>query len=142
MKRIIAIAVSLIIAIFSCTSCFTMMAIASANATDKGNDLGKEKASFVLTTFQKVSPYAALATTKRGDVVCVIAKFDRYYDGLVLRDKFICKGTYTYTSIGGAERNVLVYAYKQDMKDLQSVIEQFLKEKPKVVVDDKNYMTI
>ncbi len=142
MKRIITITVSLIIAICSCTSCFTMMALAAANNTEQQNALGKDKAFFELTTFQKISPYAALATTAHGDVVCVIAKFDRYYDGLLIKGDFICQGTYTYNSIRGAERNVLVYAYKKDMKDLQSIIEQFLKEKPHVVVDDKNLLTI
>ena len=140
MKRIIAIVIGFMIILCSCTSCFTMMAIAVN--TEQMSALGKDKAFFEMTTFQKISPYAALASTAHGDVVCVIAKFDPYYDGMHINGSFVCKGTYTYYSVYGTERNVLVYAYKKDMKDLQSIIEQFMKDKPNVVVDDKYTLSI
>ena len=142
MKRIIIISICLIVTFLSCISCLTMMAIASATGSERNDSLGKDKAYFELTTFQKVSPYAALATTAHGDIVCVIAKFDPYYDGLYIEGNFIRKGTYTYYSTNGAERNVLVYAYKRDMKELQYEIDQFLNEKPDVVVDNKSPLTI
>lgn len=136
MKQALNIVLCILLVTLCCTSCFTAIAVSENSRMESGRDLGKQQASFVLTTVQKISPYAALARTGKGDTVCVLAKFERYYDGMVLKGKFICKGTYTYISAGGAERNVLVYAYKKDMKALSKEIERFLSEKPPLVMDE------
>ena len=54
-----------------------------------GADFGYQEADMYLKTIQRVSEYAALATTGRGDVVCVVANFGEYYDGKILSGKQI-----------------------------------------------------
>ena len=138
MRRLFAILISLSMTAICCSSCLTMLAMASAQEQENarmGRDLGEDEARLQLKTFQKISDYAALATTGNGDVVCVLTKFDRYYDGLIIYGKFVCKGTYSYTTVSGAEKHVLVYVYKDHMKELESVVQQFLKENPEVVVE-------
>ena len=130
MKRFLHITILLFITI-CCTSCFTLMTIAAIdhqNRVELGADLGKKEAFFKLTTFQKISDYAALATTGAGEVVCVIANFDNYYDGLRLSGRFVCQGTYSYVTITGVQKYVLVYVFKRDLDTLKGKVEQFLKE--------------
>ena len=124
--------------IFSCTSCYTLMTLAAIDKDNvvMGKDLGKKEARLELTTFQKIANYAALASTGKGDVVCLIADFGEYYDGMKLSGRFISQGTYSYTTVAGVQKHVLVYVFKQDMERLQAKVDEFMKEKPEVVVQD------
>lgn len=128
----------------STTSCLTMMALAAASgkAKARGDAFGEEDASMVLKTFQRVAGYAALATTGSGDVVCVIADFEQYYDGLVLDGRFIRKGTYSYVTTGGANRTVLVYLYKPHKKTLESYANDFLRNQKPIVADNPSVISI
>lgn len=121
----------------SSTSCLTMMALsaASAKARIQGDDFGKDQAKMVLKTFQRITNYAALATTGSGDVVCVIADFGEYYDGLELDGRFIKKGTYSYKTTSGAQKTALAYLYWPDRKNLDEYSEAFLRNNDAIVVD-------
>ena len=134
MKRIITLCISLFVVLCSCTSCFTMLAVSAA--TSGSPKLGSERLRTTAKTFQRVAGPAALATTSNGDIICIIADFNEYYDGLTLHGTFHRKGTYSYVTTSGANRTVLVYLYGPDRKKLESYTEQFLKEKQKVIVDD------
>ena len=140
MKRIITIVASLIIALCSCTSCFTMMAVAAA--TSGSSKLGSERMNTTVKTFQRLAGPVAMATTEDGDVVCVVADFDEYYDGMTLEGKFYRKGTYSYVTTSGINKTVLVYLYGPDRKKLESYTEQFLSEKQNIVVDDSKSRTV
>lgn len=133
MRKLIHIVLILALA-FSTTSCFTMMAVAAA--TSGSSKLGSERIRTTIKTFQRVAGPVAMATTKEGDTVCVIADFDEYYDGMTLEGKFYRKGTYSYVTTSGINRTVLVYLYGRDKKKLESYAEQFLKENHNIVVDD------
>lgn len=138
MKRNLLITFSLICALICCSSCFTLMTLASIDKENvaTGKDFGKKEARLELTTFQKIANYAALASTGSGEVVCLIADFGEYYDGMKLSGRFIGQGTYSYTTVSGVQKHVLVYVYKQDIERLQAIVDEFMKEKPKVVVPD------
>lgn len=82
------------------------------------------------------------ATTGKGDVVCVVAKMDDYYDGMVISGRFTKKGTYSYTASSGANRTVLVYVYEKDREELEKYVEDFLKESPNVIVDSNSSLII
>ena len=116
------------------TSCFTMMAVAAA--TSGSSELGSERMNTTVKTFQRIAGPAAMATTKDGDTICVIADFDEYYDGMTLEGKFYRRGTYSYVTTSGINKTVLVYLYGPDRKKLESYTEQFLSEKQNIVVDD------
>lgn len=133
MARYINIVISLIVVLFTCTSCFTMMVLASASGSPK---LGSNRMKTEVKAFQRIAGPAALATTSNGDVICVIADFGEYYDGIKLEGTFYRKGTYSYVNTNGANRTVLVYIYGPDKKKLESYTEQFLKEKQKIIVDE------
>ena len=135
MKRLFHIVLLLALA-FSTTSCFTMMAVAAA--TSGSSELGSERMNTTVKTFQRVAGPVAMATTKDGDTVCVIADFDEYYDGMTLEGKFYRKGTYSYVTTSGINKTVLVYLYGRDKKKLESYAEQSLKEKHSIVVDDSS----
>ena len=139
MKRLFHIVLLLALA-FSTTSCFTMMAVAAA--TSGSSELGSERMNTTVKTFQRVAGPVAMATTKDGDTVCVIADFDEYYDGMTLEGKFYRKGTYSYVTTSGINRTVLVYLYGPDRKKLESYTEQFLSEKQNIVVDDSKSRTV
>lgn len=140
MKRIITLAISLVVVICSCTSCFTMMAVAAA--TSGSSKLGRERMNTTVKTFQRLAGPVAMATTEDGDVVCVVADFSEYYDGMTLKGKFYRKGTYSYVTTSGINRTVLVYLYGPDRKKLESYAEQFLSEKQNIVVDDSKSRTV
>lgn len=53
-----------------------------------------------------------------------------------LSGRFISQGTYSYTTVAGVQKHVLVYVFKQDMERLQAKVDEFMKEKPEVVVQD------
>ncbi len=129
MKRLIRIFLLLALAV-SASSCFTMMAIASSGkkTLKKGDELGKDSARMELKMIQRIADNAALATTGNGDLVCVFAVFEEYYDGLVLSGRFTKQGSYTFKDSRGASRTVLVYTYDRDKKKLKSYVENFLKE--------------
>ena len=128
----------------STTSCFTMMAVAAASSRAKarGDAFGKEDAAMVLRTFQRVAGYAALATTGSGDVVCVIADFGQYYDGLTLDGRFLKKGTYSYITTGGSNKTVLVYLFKPDRDELEDYADDFVRNQKPVVVDNPSAISI
>ena len=128
----------------SATSCFTMMALASASlkAKARGDAFGDEEAPMVLKTFHRVAGYAALATTGSGDIVCVIADFGEYYDGLTLEGRFIKKGTYSYITTKGANKTVLVYLYRPDRKKLEGYADDFIRNQTPNVVDNPSYISI
>lgn len=111
-----------------------MMAVAAA--TSGSSELGRERMNTTVKTFQRIAGPAAMATTKDGDTICVIADFDEYYDGMTLEGKFYRKGTYSYVTTSGVSKTVLVYLYGPDRKKLDSYAEQFLQEKKSIVVDD------
>ena len=134
MKKIITLCISIVVVICSCTSCFTMMAVAAA--TSGSSKLGSERMNTTVKTFQRIAGPVAMATTENGDVVCVVADFSEYYDGMTLKGKFYRRGTYSYVTTSGINKTVLVYLYGLDRKKLESYTEQFLKEKQKIVVDD------
>ncbi len=134
MKRIITLCISIVVVICSCTSCFTMMAVAAA--TSGSSKLGSDRMNTTVKTFQRIAGPVAMATTEDGDVVCVVADFSEYYDGMTLKGKFYRRGTYSYATTSGINKTVLVYLYGPDRKKLESYTEQFLKEKQKIVVDD------
>ena len=113
-----------------------MMAVAAA--TSGSSELGSERMNTTVKTFQRVAGPVAMATTKDGDTVCVIADFDEYYDGMTLEGKFYRKGTYSYVTTSGINKTVLVYLYGRDKKKLESYAEQSLKEKHSIVVDDSS----
>jgi len=77
-----------------------------------GYEFGNTIADMRLTTIQRLSRNAALATTGSGKVVCLVAAFGEYYDGMVISGEFVRNGTYTYETINGANKEVLVYVYK------------------------------
>ena len=139
MKQLFHIVLLLALA-FSMTSCFTMMAVAAA--TSGSSKLGSDRMNTTIKTFQRVSGPVAMATTKDGDTVCVIADFDEYYDGMMLEGKFYRKGTYSYITTSGINKTVLVYLYGKDKKKLESYAEQFIKEKHSIVVDDSRIKVI
>lgn len=122
------------------TSCFTMMAVAAA--TSGSSKLGSERMNTTVKTFQRIAGPVAMATTEDGDVVCVVADFGEYYDGMTLDGKFYRRGTYSYVTTSGINRTVLVYLYGPDRKKLESYAEQFLKEKHSIVVDDSRTKVI
>ena len=138
MKRYLCISITLLFLMLCCTSCFTFMQLASVSKNNQvlGKDFGKDIASMELTTFQKISDFAALSTTGKGDVVCVLADFEGYYDGQKLSGQFVKKGVFSYSTPLGVEKHVLIYARKKDLRRLESKFEQFLEEKPEVVVDN------
>lgn len=140
MKRIITLATSLVVVICSCTSCFTMMAVAAA--TSGSSKLGSERMNTTVKTFQRLAGPVAMATTEDGDVVCIVADFSEYYDGMTLKGKFYRKGTYPYVTTSGINKTVLVYLYGPDRKKLESYTEQFLSEKQNIVVDDSKSRTV
>lgn len=127
MKRIFRI-VLLVLFAYSTSSCFTMMAVSAASnkAKKEGVNLGKENASMTLRTFQRIAWNAALASTGRGDVVCVIADFGDYYDGKIINGRFIRKGTYSYISQDGVNKTVLVYLYSPNRKRLEKYADDFI----------------
>ena len=143
MKIVFRIILILLLAC-STTSCLTMMALsaASSKAKEMGDELGKDDASMELRTFQRVAGYAALASTGRGDVVCVIADFGQYYDGLILDGRFIKKGTYSYTTTGGANKTVLVYLYRPNRKSLEGYADDFIRNQKPVVADNPSVISI
>lgn len=143
MKVFVRIALFIILSMAT-TSCFTMLAVSQAQkaAREQGKHFGEEKADMVLKTFQIISGYAALATTGKGDVVCVIAKFNEYYDGMTVSGRFLKKGTYSYISSNGANRTVLVYMLEQDKDELEKYVEDFLNKNPEVTVDTPSSVTI
>ena len=119
------------------------MAIEASNAAKaRGDALGKNEASMSLRTFQRVAGYAALATTGKGDVVCVIADFREYYDGLVISGYFIKKGTYSYVTTRGANKTVLVYVYKPHKTRLEAYADDFIRNQEPIVVDTPSNYTI
>ena len=128
----------------STTSCFTMMALAAASdkAKARGDAFGKEDAPMVLKTFQRVAGFAALATTGSGDVVCVIADFGQYYDGLTLEGRFIRKGTYSYMTTSGANKTVLVYIYKPHIRTLEAYADDFVRNQKPIVADNPSVISI
>ena len=137
MKNLLKVILIVFVAL-SATSCLTTMAVAASSsqkAMERGKYFGDDNAKMVLKTFQRISTYAALATTGSGDVACVIADFGEYYDGLSLEGRFIKKGTYSYTTPNGTNKTVLVYLYRPDRKRLERYTEEFLKKKEPVVVD-------
>ena len=142
MKKLLKI---ILLAVLACstTSCFTMMALASASSKAKarGDAFGDKEASMVLRTFQRVAGYAALATTGSGDIACVIADFGQYYDGLTLEGRFIRKGTYSYVTTGGANRTVLVYLYKPHRKSLESYADDFVRNQKPIIADTPSYIS-
>lgn len=141
MKRIITLVISIVVVICSCTSCFTMMAVAAA--TSGSSKLGSERMNTTVKTFQRLAGPVAMATTEDGDVVCVVADFGEYYDGMTLKGKFYRRGTYPYVTTSGINKTVLVYLYGPDRKKLESYTEQFLSEKQNIVVDDsKSKVTV
>ena len=77
-----------------------------------GYEFGNTIADMRLTTIQRVSRNAALATTGSGKVVCAVMSFGEYYDGMVISGEFVRNGTYTYEAINGANKEVLIYVYK------------------------------
>lgn len=133
MRRLFHIVLLLALTL-STTSCFTMMAVAAA--TSGSSELGSERMNTTVKTFQRIAGPAAMATTKDGDTICVIADFDEYYDGMTLEGKFYRRGTYSYVTTSGINKTVLVYLYGPDRKKLESYTEQFLSEKQNIVVDD------
>ena len=137
MKRIIHVILLLALAL-STTSCFTMMALAAASSDESKNQLGYEWMETSVKTFQRVAAYAALATTSSGDVICVVADFGEYYDGLIKDGFFKKKGTYSYITTSGANKTVLVYVYKKDLKKLENYADELQKKKESVVIDDSN----
>lgn len=143
MKRLLRI---ILLAFLACstTSCFTMLALASASSKAKarGDALGESDATMELKTFQRVAQYAALASTGRGDVVCVIADFGQYYDGLILDGRFIRKGTYSYTTTGGANKTVLVYLYRPDRKSLDGYADDFVRSQKSIVAEESSVIAI
>lgn len=140
MKRIITLAISIVVVICSCTSCFTMMAVAAA--TSGSSKLGSERMNTTVKTFQRIAGPVAMATTEDGDVVCVVADFGEYYDGMTLKGKFYRKGTYPYVTTSGINKTVLVYLYGPDRKKLESYTKQFLSEKQNIIVDDSKSRTV
>lgn len=110
---------------FACTSCLTLSIIAGVEQAKEqrrisGSDFGYYEADMYLITFQRVSEYAALANTGNGNVVCVVTKFGQYYDGMTLSGKFIRNGTYSYTTVTGANKEVLVYVAQLYYPELKS----------------------
>ncbi len=136
MKSLLRIFLFVILTL-SATSCFTIMAISRSQrvAREQGKYFGDEKARMDLKTFQRISGYSALAMTGSGDVVCIIAKMDEYYDGMTISGRWLKMGTYSYTSSSGARRTVLVYLLEDDKDDLESYVEDFLKNNPDAIVD-------
>lgn len=140
MKKIITLCISIVVVICSCTSCFTMMAVAAA--TSGSSKLGSDRMNTTVKTFQRIAGPVAMATTEDGDVVCVVADFSEYYDGMTLKGKFYRRGTYSYVTTSGINKTVLVYIYGPDRKKLESYTEQFLSEKQNIVVDDSKSRTV
>ena len=128
----------------SVSSCFTIYAISRSQriAREQGKYFGSDSPDMDLKTFQRIAGHAALATTGKGDVVCVVAKMDDYYDGMVISGRFTKKGTYSYTASSGANRTVLVYVYEKDREELEKYVEDFLKENPNVIVDSNSSLII
>lgn len=113
-----------------CTSCYTIMTLALLDRQNQavGVDFGKQEAVFDLTTIQKINDNAALAQTGKGDIVCLVADFNPYYDGLTRRGRFVCMGTMAYMAKAGYEKHVLVYVPKKDAERLRPYAEELLEE--------------
>ena len=121
-----------------------MLALSAAadKAKERGDAFGDDEAPMVLRTFQRVAGYAALATTGSGDVVCVIADFGEYYDGLSIDGRFIRKGTYSYITTNGANKTVLVYLYKPQRKTLEGYADNFVRNQKPIVADNPSVISI
>ena len=123
MKKIVLILFFALIGLTS-SSCLTLALLPVLGEEDAevemGSDFGKRKAKMKLKTFQRVDKNAALATTGNGDVVCVVAVFGEYYDGMVISGTFLRHGTYSYISTKGANKEVLTYVYKKHYRQLSS----------------------
>lgn len=129
---------------FSLSSCFTMMALA-ASADASRAKLGNKWMKTSVKTLQRITSCAALATTKEGDIICLVTDFSKeYYDGLTRSGYFKRKGTLSYISTSGANKTVLVYVFKKDLKKLEKYADELQKKNEKIVVDESqmNYVEI
>lgn len=117
--------VAMALVCLACSSCVTMAIISSIESNKqakrvKGAEFGYYEADMYLKTIQRVSENAALAMTGSGDVVCVVSYFGEYYDGKILSGKFVRNGTYSYVTVEGANKEVLIYVskpYYNQLKD-------------------------
>ncbi len=132
MKRFFGFVFSIIVLLGSMSSCVTMSLI-SAHKQAKteriitGSDFGAQTAEMQLRLFQRVSEYAALATTGRGEVVCVVSfSVKEYYDGKSISGKYIRNGTYNYEAVSGAYKQVLIYVDKTGYEFLEQHAKQAL----------------
>lgn len=144
MKRLLVI-LSLFFTLLCCLSCITLMTVASIDRANVslGRGLGKRSPRLELKTFQRLSDYAALATTGSGAIICIGADFRNfYYDGMVLSGRFVRAGTFTYRTILGTEKTVLCYMYRRHVRRLAAQWDRFLEEYRDTVVDDRQPVSI
>lgn len=120
MKRLFVL-LGFLLSLACSQSCMTLALVAGLAEGERqarqerryyGYEFGNTIADMRLTTIQKISRHAALATTGNGKVVCVVTAFGEYYDGMVISGEFVRNGTYTYETLNGANKEVLVYVYK------------------------------
>lgn len=104
MKKIFFLLFSFLM-LLSTTSCLSLLSAAENNYEESKSDISTyrfnqyESKYLELKIFQTLNESEALATTKKGDVVKIITKEDLYYDGNVIKGKFVLIDTYTYQTV-------------------------------------------
>lgn len=115
MKRLVLLIFCGFVMLNTMTSCLTLSVIAGVRQAKAermivGSDFGAQTAEMQLRLFQRVSEHAALASTGKGEVVCVVSySVGDYYDGKKIAGKYLRSGTYVYEAVSGARKEVLVY---------------------------------
>lgn len=116
MKRILRLT-ALLSTLCLGTACLTTMAL---TAVVLSNIAPGEKISLSGRTVSLVGedPVAALLQTDSGDTICIVYQFDKYKDGLRIKDKFIRGGLYQYTDPDGTVRYAPIFIRAKDYKKL------------------------
>lgn len=113
MKRAFLIAVSTILVLFTCSSCFSAASISSSSY---GNDISKDDTYLDLTIMQTLSKGEALAKTSDYDIVKIETLEEVYYDGKKISGRFRLIDTYTYVTNSGSTKTVPVFVSQKEYK--------------------------
>lgn len=91
--------------LLSTTSCLSLLSAAQDDYEESKSDIStyrfknSDSRYLELKIFQTLNEYEALATTTKGDVVKIITNKDLYYDGNVIKSRFVLIDTYTYQTV-------------------------------------------
>ena len=116
MKRILRIA-ALLGTLCLSTACLTTMAL---TAVVLSNIAPGERITLSGRTVGAVGEdeVSALLQTDTGDTICIVYQFDKYKDGLRIKDKFIRGGLHQYTDADGIVRYAPIFIRAKDYKKL------------------------